>query len=146
MEVDTSDLTFEAQVEVKPSYGLSEEEMAEMLYDSMKNAKEDMSLRLLSEARVEAGRNLKALQAALAADGDLLGGDETKAIETVMGKLASLIEGEDRDAINNAVEDMETASRPFAEARMDRGIRSALTGVEVEALDRTPEKAEEGAA
>ena len=144
----------EAQVEVKPSYGLTEEEMAGMLYDSMKHAKEDMALRLLTEARVEAKRNLKALQSALAADADLLDATERAAINAAMSALESAIEGEDRDAINTATEDLETASRPFAEKRMDRGIRSALTGLDVEALESRnaqdleseDEKMEEGAA
>ncbi len=125
----------EAEVAVKPSYGLTEEEMAEMLYDSMKNAKDDMTERLLAEARVEAGRNINAVKAALAADGKLLDGDERATVDAVLQSLEAVLGGDDRDAINDAAEALEQATKPFAEKRMDRGIRTALRGVELEALE-----------
>jgi molecular chaperone HscA len=129
----------EQEVAVKPSYGLSEEEMADMLYDSMKHAKDDMAERLLAEARVEAGRTLNAINAALAADGELLNEDERTELVVVIDRLSLMIKGDDRDAIGHAAEALEDASRPFAEKRMDRGIRSALRGVGVEDLeDETP--------
>jgi molecular chaperone HscA len=132
----TEDSTgIEAEVAVKPSYGINEEEMAEMLYDSMKYAKNDMDMRLLAEARVEAGRNLNAVSAALSNDGHLLSDDEFNAIKAVVQQLEETAKGEDRDAINAAAEDLEAATKAFAEKRMDRGIRSALRGVEVDALD-----------
>ena len=125
----------EAEVAVKPSYGLTEEEMAEMLFDSMKHAKEDMTARLLAEARVEAGRNIHAVKAALAVDGDLLDADERTTIDSAMAKLEAVLGGDDREAINDIAEEMEQATKPFAEKRMDRGIRTALRGVELEALE-----------
>ena len=125
----------EAEVAVKPSYGLTEEEMADMLYDSMKHAKDDMTIRLIAEARVEAGRNIAAVKAALVADGDLLNTEERTAIDDVLAGLESVLGGDDRDAINTAAEALETATKPFAEKRMDRGIRTALRGVELEALE-----------
>ncbi len=125
----------EAEVAVKPSYGLTEEEMAAMLYDSMKHAKDDMTVRLLAEARVEAGRNIGAVKAALAADGELLDPTERAAIDAVMEHLEAVLGGDDREAINTAAEDMEEATKAFAEKRMDRGIRTALRGVELEALE-----------
>ncbi len=132
----TEDTTgVEAEVAVKPSYGINEEEMADMLYDSMKHAKDDMDMRLLAEARVEAGRNLNAVSAALSNDGHLLSDDEFNAIKAVVQELEETAKGEDRDAINAAAEKLEAATKAFAEKRMDRGIRSALRGVEVDALD-----------
>ena len=124
-----------AEVAVKPSYGINEEEMAQMLYDSMKHAKDDMDVRLLAEARVEAGRNLNAVSAALSNDGHLLSDDEFNVIKAVVQKLEETTKGEDRDAINASADELETATKAFAEKRMDRGIRSALRGVDVDALE-----------
>ena len=125
----------EAEVAVKPSYGIDEEEMAEMLYDSMKYAQDDMDVRLLAEARVEAGRNLNAVSSALSNDGHLLSDDEFNVIKAVVQQLEETAKSEDREAINAAAEDLELATKGFAEKRMDRGIRSALRGVGVDALD-----------
>ena len=124
----------EQHVEVKPSYGLSEEEMSQMLYDSMANAKGDMELRLLGEARVEAERAMNAVTSALQADCKLLSVEEREAIGEKMDALHHIIKGDDRDAINSAADDLDTATQAFAEKRMDKGIREALTGVEVTAL------------
>lgn len=123
------------RVEVKPSYGLSHEDMADMLYDSMDNAEADMALRLLTEARVEARRSLLALEAALAKDGSLLSTEERSAIDAGRASLETAIEGESRDEINAAAEALETLSKPFAERRMDRGIREALSGLSVGELE-----------
>ena len=125
----------EAEVAVKPSYGIDEEEMAAMLYDSMKNAKTDMEARLLGETKVEAGRNLNAVSAALANDGHLLSDAEFNTIKSVVQSLEEATKGDNRDAITAAAERLEEATKAFAEKRMDRGIRSALRGVTVEALD-----------
>ena len=121
----------EQRVEVKPSYGLTEDEMAKMLYESMKHAGDDMSRRLLAEARVEAQRSLNAVAAALTADGDLLDASEREEIAETMKRLEALSAKDDRDAINAGVEDLERVTRAFAERRMDRGIRSALRGHDV---------------
>lgn len=123
------------RVEVKPSYGLSHEDMADMLYDSMDNAEADMTLRLLTEARVEAERSLLALDAALAKDGTLLSDDERADIEAGKKRLAEATAGDDRDAINAAAEALEALVKPFAERRMDRGIREALSGMAVGDLE-----------
>ena len=130
----------EQEVAVKPSYGIDEEEMSRMLYDSLKHAKEDMTLRVLTEARVEAKRNLNAVVAALEADHDLLNAAEQAEIEAAMAHLDAMIVGNDRDAVNAAVEAMEQATKIFAERRMDRGIRAALRGVSVDALDADAEQ------
>lgn len=123
------------RIEVKPSYGLSHEDMADMLYDSLEHAEEDMTQRLLTEARVEGRRNLLALDVALQKDGALLGADERAALDAARGRLEAAIAGDDREAINAAAEALETLSKPFAERRMDRGIREALSGRSVVELE-----------
>lgn len=119
------------RIEVKPSYGLSHDDMADMLYDSLDNAEADMARRLLAEARVEAKRNLLALDAALARDGALLSAAEREPLEAIRTRLETAIAGDDRDEINAAAEELEALSKPFAERRMDRGIREALAGMAV---------------
>jgi len=123
------------RVEVKPSYGLSHDDMADMLYDSLDHAEEDMTRRLLTEARVEAKRNLLALEAALAKDGGLLSDEERAELDAAKVRVETAAAGEDRDAINAAAEALETLSKPFAERRMDRGIREALAGMAVSDLE-----------
>jgi molecular chaperone HscA len=129
----------EQNIEVKPSYGLSEDEMAAMLYDSMKHAANDMSRRVLTEARVEAQRALNAIAAATEADGDLLNDDERQKISETIARVEAAVAGNDRDAITAAMESLDEVTRPFAEHRMDRGLRSALRGHDVsEFEDDTP--------
>jgi molecular chaperone HscA len=123
------------RIEVKPSYGLSHDDMADMLYDSLENAEADMTARLLTEAKVEGRRNLLALDAALAKDGALLDGAERAELDQGRARLETAIAGEDRDEINAAAEALETLSKPFAERRMDRGIREALSGKSVNELE-----------
>jgi molecular chaperone HscA len=123
------------RVEVKPSYGLSHEDMADMLYDSLDHAEEDMAKRLLTEARVEARRNVLALEAALAKDGGLLSAEERSGLDEARARIEKAVAGEDRDEINAAAEALETLSKPFAERRMDRGIREALSGMAVSDLE-----------
>jgi molecular chaperone HscA len=123
------------RIEVKPSYGLSHEDMADMLYDSLEHAEDDMTRRLLTEARVEANRSLLALDAALAKDGKLLSAEERAALDAARSRLQAAVKGEDRDEINAAAEALETLSKPFAERRMDRGIREALSGMSVKDLE-----------
>jgi molecular chaperone HscA len=124
----------EQQIQVKPSYGLTEDEMARMLKDSLEHARQDMEDRLLAESRVEAKRNMLAVQSALAVDKDLLSNEEFKDIEVVLNRVERSIEGVDREAISAAVVDLDAVTRPFAERRMDRGIRSALAGLSVDTL------------
>ncbi len=125
----------EAQVRVKPSYGLTDDEMTEMLYDSMKHAEEDMTRRLLAEARVEARRATNAVESALAQDRDLLDEAGAADIERVKTEVEKAILTEDRDAINTAVEDLDRVTQAFAERRMDRSIGDALKGVDVDRIE-----------
>ena len=117
-----------AEIAVKPSYGLGDDEMADMLRDSLTHAREDMERRLLIEARVEAERMLLALDGALKADGDLIPAAERTAIEAAVAKVRQTVRGEDRDRIGAAVESLEQVTHPFAQRRMDRAVGQALKG------------------
>jgi len=125
----------EQHVAVKPSYGLSDDEMATMLRDSLVHAKDDMAQRLLTEAVVEARRSVLAVKSALGVDHDLLSVDERQAIDAAVEAVEQACAGIDRDAVTVAVEHLEEATKSFAEKRMDRGIRQALAGVSVDRLD-----------
>lgn len=118
----------QARVEVKPSYGLTEDEMADMLRASIDNAEADMERRLLTEARVEARRAINALEAALAVDADLLSEAERATIAAAQETLERAMSKSDRASIQGAAEALEQGTKFFAERRMDRGIRKALAG------------------
>jgi len=122
----------ESSVIVKPSYGLSDDDVARMLRDSFGNAEVDMRARALREARVDAERLLLATRSALAADGDLLDAAERAAIERCMGELDAAARGEDPPGIRAALDALADSTEGFAAARMNRSIRSALTGRRVE--------------
>ncbi len=118
-------------VEVKPSYGLTDDEIKEMLYASMANAKDDMEARLLAEAKVEAEGTIASVEAALEQDGGLLDIDSRAKIDSALQVLKSSNGRESRDAINEAREELEKVSEGFAEKRMDLYIGEALKGKEV---------------
>ncbi|MSP49466.1 MAG: Fe-S protein assembly chaperone HscA [Alphaproteobacteria bacterium] len=126
------------RVEVKPSYGLSEDEMARMLEESMIHARTDMERRLLIENRVEGRRVLLALATALAADTSLLDAGEADRIEQARLRLVQAIEGDDRDRIKAAVEALEDVARPFAGRRMDLAIRAGLAGHSIDEFKGDP--------
>ncbi|OAN54037.1 Fe-S protein assembly chaperone HscA [Paramagnetospirillum marisnigri] len=125
----------EQQVAVKPSYGLTEDEMATMLRDSLVHAKDDMANRLFAETAVEARRSVLAVQAALNVDSDLLSETERQDIDSAIERVDQAIASNDRDAVTAATEGLEAATKTFAERRMDRGIRAALAGMAVDKLD-----------
>ncbi|MBN9496466.1 MAG: Fe-S protein assembly chaperone HscA [Alphaproteobacteria bacterium] len=118
----------ESRIEVKPSYGLTEDEMAAMLRASIDNAQDDMERRLLTEARVEARRGVNAVQAALAVDADLLSAEERARIDETIEMVERAMSATDRAAVQGAAEELEHRTKIFAERRMDRGIRKALAG------------------
>ncbi|KQU64483.1 MULTISPECIES: Fe-S protein assembly chaperone HscA [unclassified Rhizobacter] len=122
----------EAAITVKPSYGLSDDEVARMLTESFSTADADMRARSLRESRVEAERMLLATRSALAADGDLLGADEQAAIAQLLAALEASRESEDHHQIDAAVEALAKGTEAFAAERMNRGIRQALAGRRVE--------------
>ena len=123
-----------ANIVVKPSFGLEEAQITEMLKASMSNAKEDMQARMLKEQQVEAARVLEALEAALAKDAGLLSEDEQAALRVSMQSLATAAQGDDTDAIKRAIETVDKASQTFAERRMDQSINLALAGQSVDQL------------
>ena len=122
----------EAAITVKPSYGLSDDEVARMLTESFSTADADMRARSLRESRVEAERMLLATRSALAADGDLLSADEQAAIAQLLAALEASRESEDHHQIDAAVEALAKGTEAFAAERMNRGIRQALAGRRVE--------------
>ncbi|HSW03258.1 Fe-S protein assembly chaperone HscA [Aquabacterium sp.] len=122
----------EAAVVVKPSYGLADDEIARMLREGFASAETDMVARRLSESRVEAQRMSLATQAALAADGELLTEAEHTAIHALLAELTQMAAGEDAAKIDAAIEALAQGTEAFAAARMNRGIRAALTGRKVE--------------
>lgn len=119
-------------IQVKPSFGLSDAEIGSMLKDSMANAKEDITRRMLAEKQVEAARVLESLSAALNKDGQLLTVDELSTIQSAMATLAQLAEEKDTDAIERAIEALDAATQDFAAKRMDNSIKLALKGQSVD--------------
>jgi molecular chaperone HscA len=127
-----------ASITVKPSYGLSDESIAEMLKEAMNSADADVQARLLREAQVEAQRLLDATRAALASDRDLLGEDEARAIEGGVATLTAALQGADRAAVTTATEALARETDEFAARRMDRSIRAALAGRSVDEVLNRP--------
>ncbi|MBP2699701.1 MULTISPECIES: Fe-S protein assembly chaperone HscA [Photobacterium] len=123
----------QSSIQVKPSYGLSEDEIATMLRDSMTYAQDDKDARALAEQQVEADRVLEGLITALAADGDtLLSADERAELEAIMMELVQLRQGTDTRAIEAGIKKTDKASQEFASRRMDQSIRRALAGQSID--------------
>jgi len=124
----------EASIVVKPSYGLSDDEIARMLQESFANAAPDMVARASAEARVEAERIVDATEGALRSDGDLLSVAERIPIEQALAAVRRLAGQDDHHALVNAVSALNAATEEFAARRMNRGVGRALTGRSVDAL------------
>ncbi|NMM79386.1 Fe-S protein assembly chaperone HscA [Acidovorax sp. SRB_14] len=124
----------EAHIDVKPSYGLSDEQIAQMLQESFSTAEQDIQARALAEARVDADRMLIATQSALDADGDLLAQSERATVDALMVRLHSLRDGGDAATLEAATQALAKGTEAFAAQRMDRGIRQALAGKNVQTL------------
>ena len=124
----------QAQIEVKPSYGLDDETITQMLRDSMANAKDDAAARARAEAKVEAEGLMTAVQAALDLDADLLDEAELSHIQSLMAQLHNSLPNHTADQIRAAVQALSHATDDFAARRMDRNIQRALGGVSVESL------------
>jgi molecular chaperone HscA len=122
----------ESSIVVKPSYGLSDDEIARMLQEGFRTAEDDMRARALREAQVDAERLALATRSALTADGDLLSADERTAIERHLAALDAARQGSDAAAVRDALDALADSTESFAAARMNRSIRSALTGRRVE--------------
>jgi len=125
-----------AQIEVKPSYGLTDAEIESMLRDSMVRAGEDLQARRLREQQVEAERTLTALRAALASDGNtLLNATERDRVEAALANLEHMAAGEDAEAIKIAVGELEQACDFYVERRMNRSIRAAVAEHKIEEFE-----------
>jgi molecular chaperone HscA len=118
----------EASITVKPSYGLSDDEIATMLRDSMDHAGDDMHARALREQQVEARRLIEATEAALAEDGELLSPEERTEVDRAVMALRTLANGNDHRAIKAGIDALNAVTRDFAARRMDRSIKKALAG------------------
>ena len=123
-----------ATITVKPSYGLTDGEIAQMLKDSFEHAADDMQARALAEAQVEADRIADATRTALAADGDLLDAAERARIDADLAAIAAAREGSDHMAVRAAVVALSHSTEEFAARRMNRSVARALTGKRVDAL------------
>ncbi|HHF3827419.1 TPA: Fe-S protein assembly chaperone HscA [Haemophilus influenzae] len=119
----------QSSIQIKPSYGLTDEEVTAMIKSSFDNAQEDLQARELAEQRVEADRVIESVIVALQADGaELLSTDEFHHIETVLKQLMDVKLGSDRDAIAQGIKALDTATQEFAARRMNASINKALTG------------------
>jgi molecular chaperone HscA len=124
----------EARIDVKPSYGLSDEEIARMLQDSFSTAQQDMKARALAEAQLDADRMILATQSALAADADLLSPNERAQIDSLMAGLTDTRIHGDAAAIEAATQALAKGTEAFAAERMNRGIQKALAGKNIESV------------
>ena len=122
----------ESSVTVKPSYGLSDDEIAGMLKDSMEHAKDDAMNRALKEAQVEAQRMIEATEAAMKEDPHLLDAAETAKILATIAKLRETMAGDNRRLINIAMDDLGFETQEFAHRRMDQSIKKVLSGRKVD--------------
>jgi molecular chaperone HscA len=124
----------QANITVKPSYGLSDDQIATMLQDSFKTAEQDIKTRALVEARVDADRMWLATQSALQADGDLLSEEERSHIKNLMATTLEAKKLEDAAAVEAATEALAKGTEAFAAQRMNRGIQNALSGQHIESI------------
>ena len=124
----------ESNIVVKPSYGLSDDQIATMLKDSFSTAQQDMKSRALIEARVDADRMVLATQSALAVDGNLLNQDEAGVIHASIAALLIAKESDDAAVVEAATTDLAKATEVFAAMRMNSGIAKALAGKNIETI------------
>ena len=124
----------EAHIDVKPSYGLTDDQIAQMLKDSFSTAQEDMQARALVEARVDADRLLLATRSALAADSALLSVSERAEIDQAMQESEQSLTSTDAAHIEALSKALAQATESFAAARMNHGIAQALAGKNIETI------------
>ena len=128
-----------AQIDIKPSYGLSDSDTERLLVDGFKFAEEDKNLRHLQEIKVEAQRELEALTQALKVDSNLLGAEQLAALEQAKAQLESQLSTTDIKAIEEAVQQLKIHSDAFAAARMNQHIDAALKGTQLDDWSNSPE-------
>ncbi|WP_320702598.1 Fe-S protein assembly chaperone HscA [Enterobacter cloacae] len=122
----------ESSIQVKPSYGLTDGEIASMIQDSMSYAEQDVKARMLAEQKVEAARVLESLNGALAADAALLSAAERQVIDEAAAHLSVVAQGNDADTIEEAIKNVDKQTQDFAARRMDKSVRVALKGQSVD--------------
>jgi molecular chaperone HscA len=131
----------EASIEVKPSYGLSEEQIEKMLLESYEYAETDLKQRMLIEARVEAERILAALHGAMQADSDLLTDEEKGDLAAIESELEQAMRGNNHRVVRELTEKLDLRSKPFAERRMNRSMGRAVAGHDVTEIEKKVEHA-----
>ena len=124
----------EARIDVKPTYGLGDDQIARMLQDSFATAAADVKSRALAEARVDADRMLLATLSALAADGDLLSEAERARVDVLMAELRTSRPLDDAVVIEAATQTLAKGTEAFAAMRMNRGIQKALAGKKIDSI------------
>jgi molecular chaperone HscA len=125
----------ESSITVKPSYGLSDDQITEMLKASLEYARDDMLARALQEARVEGGRLIEAVEAALEEDAHLLQDGEREAIDSEIEQLRAAISGNDQRLVSQTLEKLNHTTEAFAARRMDASVNKALSGHRLEELE-----------
>jgi molecular chaperone HscA len=136
LQVSARELTtaIEQKIQVKPTYGLTEDEVERMLVESIEHAEDDVTERFLREWRVEGERILGSLEMALGMDGELLSAEERAPIEERMRGLREAIAGTDYLAVKAWIDSVDGATKEFAERRMNKHVRRAMAGHRVEEL------------
>jgi molecular chaperone HscA len=124
----------QAAVTVKPSYGLADEDITRMLKDSFEHARDDVHVRALREQQVEAARVIEAVDAALAQDSDLLSAQEQQVVRCLLDELRAAMQQNDHRALKQAIDRVGKGTDEFASRRMDRSIKRALAGKNIEQL------------
>jgi molecular chaperone HscA len=139
LRVSARELTtgIEQQIQVKPTYGLGEEEIEKMLVESIEHAEDDVTERFVREWRVEGDRILSSLESAFRMDGELLSPEERRKIEDRMRGLREAMDGPDYLAVKAWIESVDAASKEFAERRMNKHVAQAMAGHRVEDLEAT---------
>lgn len=127
-----------ASIDIKPSYGLADEEIESMLREAMTHAQTDLEARQLGEQRVEAERVVEALSAAMARDGEqFLSRSEHARLSELMNRLQTLAGQEDADAIRVAIDELEAASEAYVARRMDASVKHLMAGQSLDELDQS---------
>ena len=137
LAVSASELTsgVEASITVKPAYGLSDDEIAGMLKDSMAHSRDDALKRALKETQVEAQRLIEAVVSAIRGDGDLLSEEQRVKLESCIAGLQATVLGDNRRHITLAMDDLEAETKDFAARRMNRSIHNAFAGKSIKDLE-----------
>ncbi|KGQ70855.1 chaperone protein HscA [Chelonobacter oris] len=125
----------QASIQVKPSYGLSDGEIRDMIHASIENADRDIRARRLAEQRVEAARVIEGVEEALKLDGDLLSDEEQAVIRVQIEALQHAIREQDSDVIKQGIKQLDTVTREFAARRMDKSVRSVLQGHSISEIE-----------